>query len=458
MRISAKASQWFAVGALLTGVVVASESHAMIDCCFEHAAPFCGPASCALDVCSVDPFCCAVSWDALCADEAEYLCGNLCPTIDAGPLPIPPDVVPDPDDPGTGGFPNGMTRPLTDGELLVTPWGLHVGRDVRNVAGIIFRVHYDSNELDLIHTWPGSLIHLTTTPSVTTFSTLLANATPFGAPSVMSIFPGSWVSPSILLPFSSSWPPLTPSVTGSYSNFRTHVGWMTPFFAFGSGFTLFESSTYTFASFSILARHTTLTNGDADLSVPSIWLIRHASMTLPNTTNPSAGPFSVWFPGFTTFSPGFFTPASTVMSSSFYVPLPVTTTTTTVTNTLPFSAVPEIGFAAHLGLEHQGPQPTPTPTATPLPSECIWEVALLEGGACGLCNAMIGDECTSDALCGHTCARPLPKACGPDCLVSFKGFVCRPPTGEPSCSGLPASTAFGKWPNWWVVPAGCATP
>ena len=95
-----------------------------------------------------------------------------------------------------------------------------------------------------------------------------------------------------------------------------------------SGTTLMTTSTLTFATFSIHARHTSsLNNSDIDFSVPSIWLIKHASTT-------QFGSFSKWFSSFQ-----FFTPTMTIFPSDLYLPLS-------------FSVFPEPQIAAHLGLEH----------------------------------------------------------------------------------------------------------
>ncbi len=44
------------------------------DCCTANGTPFCNDADCCSIVCSVDPFCCSVAWDGICADEAASLC------------------------------------------------------------------------------------------------------------------------------------------------------------------------------------------------------------------------------------------------------------------------------------------------------------------------------------------------------------------------------------------------
>ena len=38
--------------------------------------PACDP--CVAQICSVDPFCCAASWDDICVDEVSTICGLLC--------------------------------------------------------------------------------------------------------------------------------------------------------------------------------------------------------------------------------------------------------------------------------------------------------------------------------------------------------------------------------------------
>ncbi len=74
MRISAKASLLFALGALFTGLILgtlAGEAHAVhSDCCIDHGTPGCDQPRCEEFVCFADAFCCATSWDNICADEA----------------------------------------------------------------------------------------------------------------------------------------------------------------------------------------------------------------------------------------------------------------------------------------------------------------------------------------------------------------------------------------------------
>ena len=41
-----------------------------------HPRPFCGNTACCEAVCTVDPFCCEVTWDSLCVSRAQFLCNN----------------------------------------------------------------------------------------------------------------------------------------------------------------------------------------------------------------------------------------------------------------------------------------------------------------------------------------------------------------------------------------------
>lgn len=45
------------------------------DCCVEHDGPGCQTDECESIVCAYDPFCCQVSWDSVCVQEAEKYCG-----------------------------------------------------------------------------------------------------------------------------------------------------------------------------------------------------------------------------------------------------------------------------------------------------------------------------------------------------------------------------------------------
>ncbi len=53
-------------------------------CDMPHATPSCDDAECCAKVCSVDPLCCDVSWDATCAQSAIVRCAPQCGDIDAG--------------------------------------------------------------------------------------------------------------------------------------------------------------------------------------------------------------------------------------------------------------------------------------------------------------------------------------------------------------------------------------
>jgi hypothetical protein len=47
-------------------------------CCVPSGGLGCDDPECQAIVCGVDPFCCDVAWDGICAGEAEDLCGDLC--------------------------------------------------------------------------------------------------------------------------------------------------------------------------------------------------------------------------------------------------------------------------------------------------------------------------------------------------------------------------------------------
>ncbi|MEE9295661.1 MAG: carboxypeptidase-like regulatory domain-containing protein [Phycisphaerae bacterium] len=54
------------------------------DCCQSNGTPGCEDPDCCEIVCAIDPFCCDMTWDGICAGEAEDLCGQLCfPTLGA---------------------------------------------------------------------------------------------------------------------------------------------------------------------------------------------------------------------------------------------------------------------------------------------------------------------------------------------------------------------------------------
>jgi hypothetical protein len=44
------------------------------DCCLANGTPGCDDAECEALICAIDPFCCDVAWDSICADEAQDLC------------------------------------------------------------------------------------------------------------------------------------------------------------------------------------------------------------------------------------------------------------------------------------------------------------------------------------------------------------------------------------------------
>ncbi len=48
------------------------------DCCIANGSPACDDSSCCELVCSIDPFCCDIEWDATCADLAAQVC-VICP-------------------------------------------------------------------------------------------------------------------------------------------------------------------------------------------------------------------------------------------------------------------------------------------------------------------------------------------------------------------------------------------
>lgn len=56
----------------------------IIDCCYPNGTPGCEIPSCQDCVCDLDPFCCDNSWDNICAGEAEGVCQDQCP-CQAGP-------------------------------------------------------------------------------------------------------------------------------------------------------------------------------------------------------------------------------------------------------------------------------------------------------------------------------------------------------------------------------------
>jgi hypothetical protein len=60
------------------------------DCVVPNGTPGCSNGECEATVCAVDPFCCDVAWDSICANEALELCvdGGICEVL--GPVTIAP--------------------------------------------------------------------------------------------------------------------------------------------------------------------------------------------------------------------------------------------------------------------------------------------------------------------------------------------------------------------------------
>jgi len=52
-------------------------------CTSTHSNPFCNDTDCCNFVCAVDAFCCNISWDGICVDEAAFWCN---PQVEAGPI------------------------------------------------------------------------------------------------------------------------------------------------------------------------------------------------------------------------------------------------------------------------------------------------------------------------------------------------------------------------------------
>lgn len=58
--------------------------------CFEsHDQPFCNDGACCDSVCTIDPFCCATKWDGICVGVAEQRCSSLCGMPDGGNCFLP---------------------------------------------------------------------------------------------------------------------------------------------------------------------------------------------------------------------------------------------------------------------------------------------------------------------------------------------------------------------------------
>ena len=55
------------------------------DCLIANGTPGCQNGECEAAVCAIDPFCCDVFWDGICASEANDICaGDICE-----PVPVP---------------------------------------------------------------------------------------------------------------------------------------------------------------------------------------------------------------------------------------------------------------------------------------------------------------------------------------------------------------------------------
>jgi len=214
-------------------------------------------------------------------------------TVSTGACPSGP-VVPDAGNPGPGFFPNVESQPVSSSDTISVPWCIHLSKtSVTNVAGILYAVHYDETEVDLLHT------------GAPTLPPLFGNITPFGE---------SGASP-FAVPLSSSFSPLPTSVPGTSNAFRQHIIWLPSSIANASGTTVNASSVLNFATFSIYARHTPLSNNDPALTVASAFPILHATTSLTN------GQFFAWNQTDQTFA-SFRTAIDT---SSFYIPLSVVT-------------------------------------------------------------------------------------------------------------------------------------
>ncbi len=236
--------------------------------------------------------------------------------FDAGPCPGNPDLVPDAADPGPGFFANVETVPLHTGDIVHVEWCLHLPAPAANIAGFAFYAFYDPSELDLIHTG---------------FLPPLVNTTPLGSPSANPF----WI------PASSTFPPLPPSSSAASST-RPHLAWYPPSVLSGSGVALSASTTIPLFSFSLQARHTSLSDAGPEFAVSEIIPVFHAASSF------SSSAFLRWIGS--TFTYSTFGP---VFTGSIYVPGP-------------YLGAP--ANYAHLGVVHAAPTPTATPSVTPTPT------------------------------------------------------------------------------------------
>jgi len=62
------------------------------DCCVPNGSPSCDDAACCLIVCAADEFCCLSLWDNICADAAAQLC-SVCAPVCADPLLEPSGTI-----------------------------------------------------------------------------------------------------------------------------------------------------------------------------------------------------------------------------------------------------------------------------------------------------------------------------------------------------------------------------
>lgn len=80
---------WVCAVHIAVALVAGATAHARVDgdlcppatgdCCELSGNPGCADPVCCEAVCEVDPFCCTVRWDAICASEAQFLCD--CPKV-----------------------------------------------------------------------------------------------------------------------------------------------------------------------------------------------------------------------------------------------------------------------------------------------------------------------------------------------------------------------------------------
>jgi len=214
-------------------------------------------------------------------------------TISTGACPSGP-VVSDAGNPGCGFFPNVTTLPVASLDTIAVPWCMHLSQTTAtNVAGVLYAVHYDETEVDLLHTGAPPL------------PPLFGNVTPFGE---------SDASP-LAVPLSSTFSPLPTSVPGTPNGYRQHIIWLPPSVASASGTTVNASSVLNFATFSIHARHTPLANNNPAFTVASAFPILHATTSLAN------GQFFAWNQTAQTFASF----RTTIDTRSFYIPLSVIT-------------------------------------------------------------------------------------------------------------------------------------